>query len=230
MVPLFKCSATNLCISSFSFCVRGRSLPGRVDGAFGRSSIAWSHMVCRGNLCDDSSLNTFLCHWYSGGIIPVLGSCFCSAGWIVTLPMKYRFWSIGRGWFSFLERNLAFPASLALKIMGRWDWSIHPFFQSMRGWTAANHGYPSIAFCPPRSERKKWRLVTLVPVHAPRSTKNWTSPALFSVPSTLYSFRGFVIFLMGNFIHRAYVRSMKFLVAPESKRAIASALFATECR
>ena len=70
----------------------------------------------------------------------------------------------------------------------------------------------------------------LFPVRVPRSTKNWTSPALFSVPSTLYSLRGFFIFFIGSFAHHAYVRSMKFSVAPESKRAVLSALFVAECK
>ena len=34
---------------------------------------------------------------------------------------------------------------------------------------------------------------------------------------------------MGSFNHLAYDRFMKFLVAPKSRRAVASALFATEC-
>ena len=100
----------------------------------------------------------------------------------------------------------------------------------MHGWVAANHGYPSIAFCPSKSERKKRRLVMLVPVRVPRLTKNWTSPALFSVPSMLYNFHGLFIFLMGSFAHHAYVRSIKFSVAPESRRVIVSALFVAECR
>src|SRR6266700_4716892 len=137
---------------------------------------------------------------------------------------------MGHGRFSFLDRNLAFFALVALKMIGRCCWSIHPLFQSILGWTSANQGYPSIAFCPPRSERKNRRFVMLAPVRVPRSTKNLTSPALFSVPSTLYSFRGYGIALMGSFIHLAYVRSMKFSVAPESRSATASALFATECR
>src|SRR6266576_401034 len=134
---------------------------------------------------------------------------------------------MGRGLFSFLDKNLAFWALAALSTIGRCCWSIHPFFQSILGWTFANQGYPNIAFCPPRSERKNRRFVTLVPVRVAKSTKNLTSPALFSVPSTLYSFRGCGRVLMGSFIHRAYVRSIKFSVAPESRSAMASALFAT---
>ena len=35
--------------------------------------------------------------------------------------------------------------------------------------------------------------------------------------------------MIGNFNHFAYDKFMKFSVAPESKRAVASALFTTEC-
>ena len=67
-------------------------------------------------------------------------------------------------------------------------------------------------------------------VRAAKSMKNWTSPALFSVPSTLYSFQGSFILFIGSFAHRAYIRSMKFSVAPESRKAVVSALFMAECR
>ena len=45
----------------------------------------------------------------------------------------------------------------------------------------------------------------------------------------LNSFHGWASSLMGNFNHLAYDKFMKFSVAPESRRAVASALFAMEC-
>src|SRR6266576_3876822 len=86
MVPVFRCSFTNFCISIHSMGVRGSNLAGRVVGVFGSSLMAWSHMVCCGSLWDFSSLNTFLCHLYSFGS---LGSSLflVSFGWIITFPM-----------------------------------------------------------------------------------------------------------------------------------------------
>jgi hypothetical protein len=51
---------------------------------------------------------------------------------------------------------------------------------------------------------------------------------LFSVLSTLNSFLGFSICLMGSRSHLVYARFMKFSVAPESIRARILALFAIE--
>ena len=85
IVPLRRCSATNLCISSLSFRLSGISQAGRVAGALESNSMAWSHMVCPGSRWDCSSLNTFLCRLYSFGSrwVDVSGSF----GWMVTLPM-----------------------------------------------------------------------------------------------------------------------------------------------
>src|SRR5712671_5644590 len=98
MVPRLRCSCTNLLISACSVWVRGRSRPGRVAGAFGRSSMAWSQTEWRGSLCDFSSSNTCLCRLYSSGTSRRT-SCLSSSGtsirsvdcmvwgWMVTLPM-----------------------------------------------------------------------------------------------------------------------------------------------
>ena len=86
MVPRLRCLATNFRISASSSWFSGRSRAGRVAGAPGRSSIAWSHTVCWGSLWDFSLLNTFWCCLYSAGIIcVVLG--VGGDGWTVTLPM-----------------------------------------------------------------------------------------------------------------------------------------------
>ena len=86
MVPLFRCSSTNFCISVCSIGVRGSNLAGRVAGAFGSILMAWSHTVCCGSLWDFSSLNTFSCHLYLSGSLG--GSSFLvSFGWIITLLM-----------------------------------------------------------------------------------------------------------------------------------------------
>ena len=39
MVPLFRCSSTNLCTSAISSCVRGRCLPGNNFGALGATQL-----------------------------------------------------------------------------------------------------------------------------------------------------------------------------------------------
>src|SRR5712672_3595794 len=98
MVPRLRCSCTNLLISACSVWVRGRSHPGRVAGAFGRSSMAWSQTEWRGSLCDFSSSNTCLCRLYSSGTsrrtfcLSSSGTSIRSVdcmvwGWMVTLPM-----------------------------------------------------------------------------------------------------------------------------------------------
>jgi len=50
MVPLPRCSLTNLRNSVSSACDRGMSFPGNDVGAPGLSSIAWSQMRDGGNL------------------------------------------------------------------------------------------------------------------------------------------------------------------------------------
>jgi hypothetical protein len=83
---------------------------------------------------------------------------------MVTLPMKY--FTSGLAWGTFLSWGVkfAFWAFSAHKMIGNWVWSIHPFFQSIFGCTAVNQGYPSIALCSPRSDKKKHSLVPVVPV------------------------------------------------------------------
>ena len=160
MVPLFRCSSMNLCTSAISSCVSGRSLPGSDFGTSGSSSIAWSHTVCCGSRWDFCSSNSFLCLLYSSGN-PLSGSFVCF-GWMVTLPMKCRSRCIGFGmffvrgakmaFFVFFVRGakMAFFVLSARKTIGSWVWSIHPCFQSIFGWFAANHGYPNMALCSPR--------------------------------------------------------------------------------
>ena len=58
MVPLPRCSLTNLRSSASSGWDSGMSFPGSDTGAPGLSSIAWSQMRDGGNSCDASSLNT----------------------------------------------------------------------------------------------------------------------------------------------------------------------------
>jgi hypothetical protein len=84
IVPLAKCSFTNLCASSFSAIVRGSSQLGRELGAPGRSSIAWSQIVKFGSCCDSSSLNTLAYLWYAVGTPSVVGF----GGLIVTCLIK----------------------------------------------------------------------------------------------------------------------------------------------
>jgi hypothetical protein len=60
--------------------------------------------------------------------------------------------------------------------------------------------------------------------------KNWSSPLLFGVPLTLKSFLGSLRCWIGMWRYFAYSRFMKFLVALESNRAMASALFDLEWR
>jgi hypothetical protein len=168
MVPRWRCSSINFCISSCSIRFNGRSHAGKVFGAFGRSSIAWSHIVCLGNRWDFSSLNTFSCHRYSSDIFFSLRGWDIFV-WNVTCPMKYLVSGLARGTFFVRGTNVAFCAFGARNMIDSWVWSIHPLFQSMFGCTAANHGYPKMALCSPKSDRKKCSLVIVVPVLVFRS-------------------------------------------------------------
>ncbi len=108
-----------------------------VDGAPGRSSMAWSQIVCFGSRWDCSSLNTLLCWAYSGGIFVLSTSC---AAPIVALHSRIRStWAI-RGLLMVRGRNRAFAASSVLNTMGSCVWSIQPLLQSILGCTAANQG------------------------------------------------------------------------------------------
>src|SRR5579863_5354934 len=86
-----------------------------------------------------------------------------------------------------------------------------------------------MALCSPKLDRKKLIVVWLVPIWTLRLVYHWSSPVLFLVPSILNNFLGTGSHLIGSLSHFIYCRFIKFSVAPESTRAIASALFAREC-
>ena len=109
---------------------------------------------------------------------------------MVTFPMKYQVVSMGLGLFTNRGTNRARLALLALRMIGSWDASIHPHFQSIFGCTAANHEYPRMALFSPRSVRKNRNLDRFGPVCTLRSVKYLSSPLLFIVPSTLNISRG----------------------------------------
>jgi hypothetical protein len=87
----------------------------------------------------------------------------------VTHPIKYLIFGLVRDTFFVHNVNVALCAFEAHKTIGSWVWSIHPFFQSIFGCTAANHGYPKMALCSPRSDRKNRSLIVVVPVLVSRS-------------------------------------------------------------
>ena len=99
MVPLAICSFKNFRSSCNSGCDSLINFPGRVDGAPGLSSIAWSQSLDGGNSCDASSLNTLVNCWYCVGIpstwasgclgVPSRFVSVCPDGPITTRPMKY---------------------------------------------------------------------------------------------------------------------------------------------
>ena len=165
IVPQFRCSCMNLWISAFSSRFSGNNRPGSEFGALGSSSIVWSQTEWRGSCCDCSLLNTLWCCWYSSGIFD--GGLSIGAA-MVTCPIKYR--SLGQYWcLCNWCVYFAFVALVALNMIGSWVVSIHPLFQSICGWNAANQGYPSMAFCSPRSDRKNLRLVICCPIRTCRS-------------------------------------------------------------
>ena len=130
----------------------GSNLPGRVSGAPGSSSIAWSHMVDWGSLWDSASLNTLLCLQYSSGIVE-FGLLVVDP--MVTLPRKYCsvVFLMVQGTFFVLGVYVAKATFGADRTIGSCDMSIHPLFQSTLGWKAANQGYLKMALWSLRSER-----------------------------------------------------------------------------
>src|SRR5579863_7137695 len=98
----------------------------------------------------------------------------------------------------------------------------------MRGCTAANQGYPKMALFSPRFVRKKHSWVCCGPVRTCRSVKYWSSSLLFGVLSTLNSFLVVGRRRIGRWRYLAYSRLMKFSVAPESIKAMDSALLDLE--
>src|SRR6267142_4434973 len=90
MVPLPRCSLTNLHNLASSGCDSGISFPGSDAGAPGLSSIAWSQMHDRGNSCDASSLNTLEYWRYCSGILSSSAGVDGLTGFITILPMKYQ--------------------------------------------------------------------------------------------------------------------------------------------
>ena len=156
--------------------------------------------MCLGSHCDSCSENIFACLWYSGGMF---GDSMVSALPMVTFPMKYRVVSTGRGLFTDRGTKRARLALFARRIMGNWEESIHPHFQSILGCTAANHEYPSIALFSPKSVRKNRSLDQFGPVCTSRSVKYFSSPLLLVVPSTLNTLRGCWRCCIGSFNHLA---------------------------
>ena len=144
------------------------SLPASDFRVFGNNSIVWSHTVLLGSLWDFYSLNNFAWRWNSFGTLVRSVSSGCS-GWTMTLHRKYLSFQVGWGMFLILGTKVAFCAFGALSTMGSWEWSIHPFFQSILGWVAANHGYPGITLCSPRSDRKNCNVVVFCPIWTFRS-------------------------------------------------------------
>jgi len=170
IVPLDRWSATIFDISCISFCGRRSNLPGNEAGALGSNSMAWSHTVCSGSLCDCCSLNTLACQWKALGTFDRSASADMSSFPIVTFAMKYQsVGHIGLGTFCVRSVNFVFYAFEARRTTGSWVWSIHPRFQSIRGCIAENQGYPSIALCSPRSDRKNHSVVLVDPVWTSRS-------------------------------------------------------------
>ena len=86
-----------------------------VDGAPGSSSMAWSHIVCFGSLCNCSLLKTLLCFVYSLGIFVALISWAVP---IVALHSRICSTFIGCGLLMECGINRALAASVALNTIG----------------------------------------------------------------------------------------------------------------
>src|SRR6266702_7729330 len=69
MYPFSSCSLMNSHSESSSPLAMGYILQSNDLGASGSNSIAWSHVLAGGNLCDSFSLNVRACWRYSSGTI-----------------------------------------------------------------------------------------------------------------------------------------------------------------
>ncbi len=61
-------------------------------------------------------------------------------------------------------------ASVALRMIGNWEWSIHPQAQSIFGCAVVNQGYPRMTLWSPRSVRKYCKFTFRVPILVLMST------------------------------------------------------------
>ena len=141
--------------------MRGSRRPGKVLGAPGSSSMAWSHTVCLGSRCDSCSEKILACHWYWLGMS---GFSSTAVSPMVALPLKCQSFTSGCGLLIVRRENQARFAFGAQNMIGSCEESIHPLFQSIFGCVAANHEYPRIALFSPKSVRKKRRGLLVVPV------------------------------------------------------------------
>src|SRR5580693_4693062 len=115
------CSFTNLRSSSCSAWDSGMSLPGSAAGAFGLSSIAWSHGRDGGNSCEASSEKTLENVQYWLGMFGFSDVCVGSATNLQMYMVSARAVLIlltCRG----MKRARA--VSGVLSMMGSWLWSI----------------------------------------------------------------------------------------------------------
>jgi hypothetical protein len=156
MVPCVRCSLTILRVSSSSGWDSRISLAGMDAGAPGFSSIAWSHILAGGNSWEASSLKTLENWEYCSG---TPGTVIVGSGSKMTRAMSIRSSWWLRGVLVVLGVNCALAASTLLMITGSCEWLIHPLFQSILGWTAANQGYPRMTLLSPKSDKKNCRFV-----------------------------------------------------------------------
>jgi hypothetical protein len=133
---------------------------GNEAGASGFRSIAWLYGRDGGNRSEAFSLNTLVNCWYSGGSVTSgLSFVACSASFEAKVCRVLASAMVALMWV------LSFVRST----MGRCAYSSHPRAQSICGCMAANHGYPNIIRCDPKSVRKNRMCLCLLPVCISRS-------------------------------------------------------------
>jgi hypothetical protein len=102
--------------------------------------------------------------------------------------------------------------------------SMVPFLQSICGWKWYNQGYPKMMRGSPRFVIKNVWTLSFSPCLTRSLTCRSITPALFSVLSTLYTFRGHGRSIVWTLRALASRQSIKFSVAPLSTRAFFSAV------
>jgi hypothetical protein len=108
--------------------------------------------------------------------------------------------------------------------------SILPFLQSICGWKWYNQGYPKMMRGSPRFVMKNIWTLSFSPCLTRSLTCCSMTPALFSIPSTLYTFRGHGRSVVWTLRALASRQSIKFSVAPLSMRAFFSAVLCEDSK
>ncbi len=235
MYPFSNYSLMNSHSESSSPLAIGYILQSMAFGAFGNSSMAWSHVLSSGNRCDSFSLKVLACLQYSSGTICLKVFFVLSIAFWASSDAVVVFRSMAYGpplvWFILSHSSLVIVADiwassgLRLDITTGWHvLSKVASFQWMMGSNAVSQGYPRITLSFPKLVMRNRRVFVSVPMCTCKSVK-W-----LMVPSWLCVLPTFQI-LIGVSTRRYPILSLwsrfleiKLSVAPKLTRTSLSAV------